>query len=113
MRDLEESDQPWPPGRATDRIREIARDDGCSITFTMHASKRIEERGLIMSDVLWVLREGFVQDPAEESTVKGLCKYAVRGRPPNSQGRVIRVIAIPSAMDNGIKIVTVMWESRQ
>ncbi len=68
-------------------------------------------RGLISSDVLWVLRNGFVREPPEsESTVRGLYKYVIEGRAPNSERRTIRVVVVPDTKPNHIKIITVMWK---
>lgn len=103
--------QPWIPAQATDHIRKIACDEQCSITFTRHASERMKERGLIMSDVLWVLRTGFVQAPAEESTVNGFFKFKVEGRTPNSQGRATEVVVVTDMDSDQIKTITVMWKN--
>ena len=68
-------------------------------------------RGIVVSDVLWILRNGFVREEnLEESTVCGLYKYAIEGKSPNSSGRVIRIIVIPDAEETHIKVVTVMWK---
>ncbi|MBI1867735.1 MAG: DUF4258 domain-containing protein [Methylocystis sp.] len=72
----------------------------------------MRERDLIMSDVLYVLKQGFVFDDPQESTRPGLHKYAVQSRSPNSGSRTVRVVAIPDANRCQIKIVTVMWVDR-
>ena len=97
---------------AADRIRKMAADRQCDVSFTKHASERIAERGLIMSDVLWVLRTGFVHDPAKESTVNGLYKYGIEGIAPNSSARAIKIIAVPDGAQNQIKIITVIWKNQ-
>jgi hypothetical protein len=67
------------------------------------------ERHLIISDALYVLKNGFVYDDAVNSSVSGLYKYKVESQSPNSGARHLRVIAIPDDMSCQIKIVTVMW----
>ncbi len=103
--------QPWGPARATDRIRRIASDQESSLTWRRHASQRLQERGLINSDVLFVLRNGFVREPSEgESSAPGLYKYAIEGLAPNSGPRIIRQIVVPDLAEKHIKIITVMWK---
>ena len=63
-----------------------------------------------MSDVLFVLRHGFVLEQSdEESTVPGLHKYAIGSLAPNSERRLIRIIVVPDLKENHMKIITVMW----
>ncbi len=105
------TDQPWSPAQATDLVRRISGDPKGDTTWTRHALERLRERGLTTSDALWVLRRGFVHEPpAEESTVKGLYKYVIEGRAPNSGRRTVRIVAVPDANANHVKIMTVMWK---
>jgi hypothetical protein len=78
----------------------------------MHFKERLAERGLIMGDLTHLLRNGFVYDAPEESTRKGLYKYRVEGTTPNSEGRTLRAIVIPS---NGcaMKVITIMWRDEK
>ena len=69
----------------------------------------MESRGLIMGDVLHVLKTGFVYDQAQESTKKGVYKYCMECNTPNSGRRTVRIVVIPST-ENAVKIVTVMWK---
>ncbi len=69
----------------------------------------MNERGLIMSDVLFVLKHGFVYEEPEPSTVPGLFKYKVDSQSPNSGARFLRVVAIPDKESCQIKVVTIMW----
>ena len=105
------TDQPWDPATATGHIREIADDPESDVTWTRHALERLEKRGLLTSDALWVLRSGFVREPTEEeSTVKGLFKYAIEGLTPNSDRRTVRVVVVPDRRESHIKVLTVMWK---
>ena len=102
-------EQPWPPAEATNMIRAIAKSDCLSIITASHAREQMLERRLIMGDVLYVLKHGFVYDEPQNSTRAGCYKYAIQSRSPNSGSRTVRVIAIPDANRCYIKIVTVMW----
>jgi hypothetical protein len=62
-----------------------------------------------MTDVLHVLKTGFVYEEAEPATRPGFFRYAVEGSSPNTGGRSLRIIVIPSPCRAEIKIVTVMW----
>lgn len=106
---------PWPPRKATETIRKRAADDAFHIRWTMHAGEQIKERGLIMGDVLHVLKHGFVYEEGEQSTRKGLFKYKMESTTPNSNNRRVRVVVIPSPRACEAKIVSVMWvdEPRQ
>lgn len=107
---MNSTDQPWSPAQATDLIRRIAGDPLSSLTWRRHALLRLVERGLIMSDALFVLRNGFVREPTKgESTAKGLFKYVIEGLTPNSGRRIVKVVVVPDLTENHIKIITVMW----
>jgi hypothetical protein len=101
--------QPWNPAEATRSINSISREPQLSLSYTKHARERLSERGLVVSDVLYVLRHGFVYEDAEHATVAGLYKYKIESRSPNSGARTLRVVAIPDGKSLQIKIVTVMW----
>ena len=99
--------KPWTPAQATHRIREKANQDP-QICWTAHAKERMEERGLIMGDLMHVLQNGTVFDEAEPTTEVGLYKYRMECQTPNSQGRSVRVVVIPYSSAT-LKIVTIMW----
>ena len=100
---------PWSPRDATDRIRAIARCRDLDLSYKLHARERLGERGLIISDVLYVLKFGFVYDPPEPATRQGYHRYLVRSKSPNSGGRDLGVVVIPDQKGRLLKIVTVMW----
>lgn len=62
-----------------------------------------------MSDVLYLLKKGFVYDDPEPATQPGLYKYKMETRTPNSNNRVVRLIVIPDAATCWVKPVSVMW----
>lgn len=96
------------PARATESLRAKARGE-LELRWTAHARDQMQERGLIMGDVIHVLKHGFVYDRAQPSTQKGLFKYCMECSTPNSGRRTVKIVVIPST-GNGIKIVTVMWK---
>lgn len=67
------------------------------------------ERSIIISDILYLVRNGFVyKDPIPAKT-EGYYRYEIECRTPNSANRSIRLVVIPNYNTMGIKIVTVMW----
>jgi len=66
------------------------------------------ERDLIMGDVIHVLKHGFVLEEGQPSTQTGLFKYRMQCTTPNSGGRLVCVVVIPTQAC-AVKIVTVMW----
>ena len=100
---------PWNPKEATENIRNIAQSEDLTISYKLHAKERMKERGLIVSDVLYVLKNGFCYRDPLPTTRQGYHKYEMNNRTPNSNGRDVRVIAIPEMKANYLKIVTVMW----
>lgn len=104
---------PWTPPIATREINAIAGNRMCSLAITQHAKERMDERSLIMSDVLYVLKNGFVYDDPEPSTLEDFNKYALEGKSPNSGSRYLRVIAIPDKKSCQIKVITIMWRDEK
>ncbi len=102
-------DVPWDTKTATEKIRQMAASERLGLFYKLHAKERLAERNLIMSDILFVLKNGFVHDKPIAATRKGYNKYSVECRSPNSGGREVRVVVIPDFKTCKIKIVTVMW----
>ncbi len=67
------------------------------------------ERGLIVSDVLYLLKNGFVYENAEPATRKGYYRYKMECRTPNSGSRRVRVVVIPEKRGCLLKLITIMW----
>ncbi|CDX34662.1 conserved hypothetical protein [Mesorhizobium plurifarium] len=99
----------WPKGQATEEIRAIARSDSLTISYKRHAIERIAERNIIMGDVLYVLKTGFVHMEPMETTRAAYKKYAMEGLCPNGGNRTLRVIVVPEKAAVFLKIVSVMW----
>lgn len=102
--------QPWSSGDATDEIRRIARSDRLRVTYSQHSKDQMAVRDLIVGDVLYVLKNGFVHRQAQTSTQPGLYKYRIESRTPNSNNRGVAVIVIPDPGTVWMKIITVMWD---
>ena len=100
---------PWTPRDATERIRAIARCDDLDLTYKLHARQRMDERRLIVSDVLHVLKTGFVYDDPVPATRPGYHRYLIQSRTPNSGGREVGIVVIPDQQGRLLKIVTIMW----
>ncbi|MEO0496435.1 MAG: DUF4258 domain-containing protein [Pseudomonadota bacterium] len=79
------------------------------MSYTLHARSRILERGMIISDVLHVLRTGFVHENAVPASRPGYHRYVVQGVAPNGGQRKIGVPVIPDQAGCLLKVVTVMW----
>lgn len=101
--------QPWSPPDATTTTRQIAKHADLSITYTRHAKEQMLARDLIIGDVNYVLKNGFVHSEPQASTREGLYKYLVESRSPNSNNRSVRIVVVPCAKTRWIKIITVMW----
>jgi hypothetical protein len=101
--------QPWKPAVATDEIRRIARCEDFKITYRQHARDQMLERELLMSDVLYVLKNGFVYQEGKKSTREGIYKYRIECTTPNSNNREVGVVVCPDAGGCWIKVLTVMW----
>lgn len=104
---------PWTPAQATQRINACAKGDNLQLSWTVHVKERMRERGLIASDILYLLKTGFVHDQPEPSTREGFFKYRVEGTTPNSNRRAVRVVVIPDPSGCGIKLVTIMWRDER
>jgi hypothetical protein len=102
----------WSPAEATKRINECAQSPMLNAARTAHAKEQLLERELIMSDLLHLLRTGFVYEEPEPASRDGFFKYRVEGTTPNSGRRTIRAVVIPDR-DCNLKIVTVMWRDEK
>jgi len=98
----------WSKAQATDEIRAIARSRMLTISYKDHAVERIAERDIIIGDVLYVLKNGFVHMDPTPSTRPPHMKYAMEGLCPNGGSRALRVIVVPQKPAY-LKIVSVMW----
>jgi hypothetical protein len=108
-----DDDQPWAPAKASIRINEIARNKHCDFSYTKHAKERLDERGLIASDVLYVLKNGHVYTEPEASTLEGFYKYKMECQSPNSGARFVRVVVVPDGKSCQIKMITIMWRDEK
>jgi hypothetical protein len=106
-------DQPWKPGGATTRINDIARNKQCDLALTVHTRERLAQRGLVIGDLLYVLKNGYVYEEPEESTIVGLYKYKIESQSPNSGARFLRAVVVPDEQSCQIKAITIMWRDEK
>ena len=98
----------WSIAVATQKINAVARSDRLDLSYKLHAEQQMQVRGLVMGDVLHVLKFGFVLDDPQSATRAGFFKYVVAAETPNSDGRKVGVVVIPDNHSH-LKIITVMW----
>lgn len=101
--------QPWKSADATDSIRAMGASSNLDLSYTGHVKERLVERDLLIGDIRYVLKHGFVFDDPESATQPGLFRYRMETRTPNSNNRIVRVVVIPDPQRCWIKVVTVMW----
>lgn len=101
--------QPWKPADATEQIRQLARSEKMTLTFTDHSRDQMLERDLLMGDVLYVLKNGFVYQEHKPATRAGFYKYRIECPSPNSNNRDVGVVLCPDPNKCEIKIITAMW----
>jgi len=99
----------WTPAEATKRIWSCARGEKLDLHWKEHALERLAERDLIVSDILFLLKYGTVFDEGQPADMPGFFKYKIESKTPNSEGRVVAAIVLPSGGCD-IKIITVMWK---
>jgi hypothetical protein len=101
--------QPWKPAVATAEIRRIANSEHLTLSYRTECIEQLAHRGIIIGDVLHVLKSGFVYQLPEPTTREQCFKYLVESKTPNSGNRLIRVVAIPDADKCWLKVLSVMW----
>jgi hypothetical protein len=98
----------WSSGKATQLINACARSDGLNLSWTAHAKAQMRDRDIVMSDLLHVMRLGFVLEEPVAATRSGFFRYLIEATTPNSEGRKVGLVIIPDGLCE-LKIVTVMW----
>lgn len=81
-----EESECWSISEAETQLHAYAVLDGDELefAFTSHAAARMEERGIIVSDILHFLATGRIYDEPTASTRQGYCRYKICGKSPNS-----------------------------
>ncbi|OUD09054.1 hypothetical protein BVC71_10090 [Marivivens niveibacter] len=105
--------EPWSPTNATYAIREIGQHPALSLAYKVHATQRLLDRGITTSDVLYLLRNGYVYDDPSSATQHGYFRYKIQGKTPNSEGRDVAAVVVPNYNTKTVKVVTVMWVDEQ
>ena len=104
--------QPWKPADATDQIRGLAINSRLALHLSQHAKDQMMEREIYTSDVLHVLKHGFVYDRPEDATKANCFKYKIESTSPVGP-KVVKLVVIPWISPPEIKIVTVMWRDEK
>jgi len=112
MKDIGDA-EPLTNAEATDLIRSLAQDPELTLNYKIHAKEQMAARGIIVSDVLFALRNGFVRRAPLPSTRAGFFKYGMESKTPNTDSRQIRIITIPDGRRKEMKLVTIMWVDEQ
>lgn len=68
---------------------------------------------MIISDVLHVLKHGFVYEAATPAKRAGFFRHQIECPTPNSGSRSVGVVVIPDEENTELQIVTVMWIDEQ
>lgn len=102
------SPKPLSPAKATHQLREYGASLDLDLYWTDHATEQMDDRDLLMSDVLHVLKYGFVHNNGVSTSQPGHFKYEMECTTPNSGNRTVRIVFIPS-QSCAVKIITVMW----
>lgn len=101
--------QPWNPADATEEIRRIATSVDLKLTYREYLIEQLLDRGLIIGDVRYALKHGFVYSAAQTTTRDEYYKYLVESKTPNSGSRAVRVVVIPDPVRCWLKVLEVMW----
>ena len=99
----------WSTAKATNTINDCAGRLSFTLSWRLHAKDQMRARDILIGDVLYVLRNGFVLDEPRAATRPGFFKYLIESTSPNSGGRKIGVVVIPDDSACALKIITVMW----
>ncbi|WP_372425188.1 DUF4258 domain-containing protein [Salinarimonas chemoclinalis] len=87
----------------------MASEPDFELGLSAHARERLEQRGLTIADLRWVLRTGFVTAPWRPGRLPGTFRYAVDGASPNTGSRKLRLVVVPDEEQCRIFVVTAMW----
>ena len=97
---------------------DFLKNNLCSLDLvkTKHYSKQVKKRGIIQSDILYILKnpEYWEFEYLGEAT-RSSHKYKLCSKTPNSGKRTICIIVIPGILNcrEGVKLVTVMWQDEK
>ena len=100
--------KPLTASQATRLLREYGGSPDLNFLWTEHAKEQMALRDLIVGDVLYILKMGFVYDVGVSTSRPGFFKYQMECSTPNSNNRSVRIVVILSK-SRAVKVVTVMW----
>ncbi len=101
----------WSPKEAEERIHAyVETSPDFTLSYMVHAGDRMRERGITTSDIMYVLKNGYIDEEPQKEDRPGHFKYKMCGRSPNTGSREICLIVIPDPDKPTIEVVTVMWK---
>ena len=86
----------WSPAEATRQINECANRGDFELDYVLKIGDAMKARSLITGDLHHLLKTGVVTGEPVESTLEGYFKYRIEGPTPNSDGKPIAAVVIPS-----------------
>ena len=101
------------PAKATLRINTWAQTGLLRLNFSQHAKERQFLREFVISDIVYLLKYGFVLDePSMSEKSYGYYKYVIQGKVLSNLDRVAQGVVIPLAPAR-LLVVTVMWKDKK
>lgn len=101
---------PWPPKEAEARIRKIAASNFTHM-WTDHVKSQISLFNLLMGDILYVCKNGVVNDEGQRSTQPRVFKYTISSAAPNSESKQVYVVVAVDERQNCMKVVDVKMDA--
>lgn len=100
---------PMSPGTAEAFFRYLVAARGLRLAYTLHARRRLRERGITADGVLRVLAEGRVMAKPRRCDGLGRSKYTLEGPVSEGGSRLLRMVVLGAPRSPMLRVVTVMW----
>lgn len=99
--------KPWPADQAAAKIRAKLSDTREPFSWTSSYRPQLQEFGLYAGDILFVIKNGVVNEEGENSTLSEVFKYKMVAPTPNSNGRFVTVTVAVCERNNQIKVLNI------
>jgi hypothetical protein len=100
---------PMAPAIAAAWFRRIAERGALRLSLTLHARRRLNERGVAIDSVHRLLRQGTVPKKPRRVDGLGRSKYWIEGEPRDDDPRRLRIVVIAAPRSPQVRVVTAMW----
>ncbi len=80
------------------------------LTISRHAKRRMWQRGINETDVLYVLEHGYIETVDSSDSQETLCKCMICGYTPRSGSRKVCLVAVVGESKPSVQLITAMWE---